>query len=129
MWLLAVVAICCNLLHSTVAQPFPPIVNITGLGSVQGSIGYTAWTNRTIYQFQGIHFAEAPTGALRFQVNSSSMVGIVNIEDLPLEASGEARRVGWNLGRIATRHSLPPNIGRLCQRSGRGLPDGVSLLQ
>uniref|UniRef100_A0A8D8F8D4 Carboxylic ester hydrolase n=1 Tax=Culex pipiens TaxID=7175 RepID=A0A8D8F8D4_CULPI len=67
MWLLAVVAICCNLLHPTVAQPFPSIVNITGLGSVQGSIGYTAWTNRTIYQFQGIPFAEAPTGALRFQ--------------------------------------------------------------
>lgn len=54
-------AISCLGQHST------PIVNIQGLGNVQGSIGHTAWTNRTIYEFQGIPYGQAPVGALRFQ--------------------------------------------------------------
>lgn len=66
MWLI-VAMICWNLLLSSNGQHSTPIVNIQGLGSVQGSIGHTAWTNRTIYQFQGIHYAQAPIGNLRFQ--------------------------------------------------------------
>lgn len=54
-------AISCLGQHST------PIVNIQGLGNVQGSIGHTAWTNRTIYEFQGIPYGQAPVGALRFR--------------------------------------------------------------
>nr|XP_019524887.2 glutactin-like [Aedes albopictus] len=47
-------------------QPLP-IVDIRGLGQVVGSIGQTAWTGRTIYKFQAIHYALAPVGYLRFQ--------------------------------------------------------------
>ncbi|XP_001651649.3 glutactin [Aedes aegypti] len=54
-------AISCFGQHST------PTVNIQGLGSVQGSIGHSAWTNRTIYEFQGIPYGEAPVGTLRFK--------------------------------------------------------------
>lgn len=34
---------------------------------LQGSIGFTAWTNRTIYQFLDVPFAESPSGARRFK--------------------------------------------------------------
>ncbi|XP_055548888.1 glutactin-like [Wyeomyia smithii] len=44
-----------------------PVVNIPELGTVQGSITYTSWTNRTIYQFLAIPYAKSPTGNLRFQ--------------------------------------------------------------
>lgn len=65
--LLIAVAICCILAPSSNAQPTTPIVNIQGLGSVQGTIGYTAWTNRTIYEFHSIPYAQDPSGLLRFQ--------------------------------------------------------------
>lgn len=32
-----------------------------------GSIGYTAWTNRTIFQFLNVPYAESPSGSRRFQ--------------------------------------------------------------
>uniref|UniRef100_A0A1Q3FP68 Carboxylic ester hydrolase n=1 Tax=Culex tarsalis TaxID=7177 RepID=A0A1Q3FP68_CULTA len=66
MWFI-VAAICWNLLLPSNGQHSTPIVNIQGLGSVQGSIGHTTWTNRTIYQFKGIPYAQAPIGNLRFQ--------------------------------------------------------------
>ncbi|XP_055534060.1 glutactin-like [Wyeomyia smithii] len=44
-----------------------PVVTIPELGTVRGSISYSAWTNRMIYSFEGIPFAESPTGNLRFQ--------------------------------------------------------------
>ncbi|XP_053685663.1 glutactin-like [Sabethes cyaneus] len=57
-----------------------PIVNIPELGTVRGSITYSAWTNRTIYQFQAIPFAKSPTGALRFQppVKATSWEGTLD---------------------------------------------------
>ncbi|KAL1391636.1 hypothetical protein pipiens_001061 [Culex pipiens pipiens] len=67
MWLLIVATICWNLPLPSNAQHSTPIVNIQGLGSVQGSIGHTTWTSRTIYQFQGIPYAQSPVGTLRFQ--------------------------------------------------------------
>ena len=54
-------------LISCFGQQSGPIVNIQGLGGVLGSIGYTAWTNRTIYEFHGIPYGQAPVGALRFK--------------------------------------------------------------
>lgn len=58
---------------SCLAQHSTPIVNIQGLGNVQGTIGYTAWTNRTIYEFQAIPYGQAPVGALRF--NAPQKIG------------------------------------------------------
>ncbi|XP_029731024.2 glutactin-like [Aedes albopictus] len=52
---------------SCFGQQSGPIVNIQGLGGVLGSVGYTAWTNRTIYEFHGIPYGQAPVGALRFK--------------------------------------------------------------
>lgn len=54
-------------LISCFGQQSGPIVNIQGLGGVLGSVGYTAWTNRTIYEFHGIPYGQAPVGALRFK--------------------------------------------------------------
>lgn len=66
---LIAVSICLGLLlpSSSFALDLTPIVNIQGVGSVQGSINYTAWTNRTINQFMGIPYAQSPVGTLRFQ--------------------------------------------------------------
>ncbi|XP_062558312.1 glutactin-like [Armigeres subalbatus] len=44
-----------------------PVVNITGLGLVCGSTGRTAWTEKDVYKFQGIHYGVAPVGNLRFK--------------------------------------------------------------
>lgn len=54
------------------SQNPPPVVEIQGLGTVQGSVGYTAWTNRTIYEFHAIRYAQSPIGSLRFQVEMYS---------------------------------------------------------
>lgn len=43
------------------------IVNLPNYGQLQGSIGYTAWTNRTIFQFLNVPYAESPSGLRRFQ--------------------------------------------------------------
>lgn len=44
------------------------IVNVPELGSLRGSIGKSAWSQKYIYQFRGIHFAESPSGQRRFKV-------------------------------------------------------------
>ncbi|XP_055626036.1 glutactin-like isoform X2 [Toxorhynchites rutilus septentrionalis] len=44
-----------------------PVVKIQDLLFIQGTIGYTAWTNRTIYEFHAIPYAQTPVGSLRFQ--------------------------------------------------------------
>ena len=53
--------------HSDVASE-TPLVRIPELGEVKGSSAVTAWTQRKFYQFQGIRYAEPPTGKLRFKV-------------------------------------------------------------
>ncbi|XP_053685665.1 glutactin-like [Sabethes cyaneus] len=57
-----------------------PIVTIPELGTVRGSTSYSAWTNRTIYEFQAIPFAKSPTGDLRFQppVKATSWEGTLD---------------------------------------------------
>lgn len=34
---------------------------------MQGSIGYTAWTNQTIFEFRDVPYAESPSGWQRFK--------------------------------------------------------------
>lgn len=36
-------------------------------GQLHGSIGHTAWTNRTIFQFLNVPYAESPSGSRRFK--------------------------------------------------------------
>uniref|UniRef100_A0A182QVZ9 Carboxylic ester hydrolase n=1 Tax=Anopheles farauti TaxID=69004 RepID=A0A182QVZ9_9DIPT len=57
------------LLHSgrVSSQQNSPIVVIDGLGTVQGTRGRTAWTDREIYKFYNIRYAEAPIGQQRFR--------------------------------------------------------------
>lgn len=47
-----------------------PVVELPGLGRLRGSTTQSAWTNRRIYQFLGVKYAEAPIGELRFKVFS-----------------------------------------------------------
>uniref|UniRef100_A0A182S669 carboxylesterase n=1 Tax=Anopheles maculatus TaxID=74869 RepID=A0A182S669_9DIPT len=49
------------------SQQNSPIVVIDGLGTVQGTRGRTAWTDREIYKFYNIRYAEAPIGQQRFR--------------------------------------------------------------
>lgn len=44
-------------------------VYIEGLGSLLGTVASTEWTDRPIYQFQGIPYATPPLGPLRFKVS------------------------------------------------------------
>ncbi|XP_050090637.1 glutactin-like isoform X2 [Anopheles aquasalis] len=57
-----------------------PLVAIEGLGLVQGSIGYSAWTARPFNQFFNIKYAVAPIGPLRFlaPVRVSPWPGVMN---------------------------------------------------
>lgn len=43
------------------------VVKLPKYGILQGSIGFTAWTNRTIYQFLNVPYAESPSGNRRFK--------------------------------------------------------------
>lgn len=45
-----------------------PIVFVTNLGWLKGTIAHTKWTNQTYYQFLGVPYAEAPSGSRRFKV-------------------------------------------------------------
>lgn len=44
------------------------IVNLPQYGLIQGSIGFSAWTERTIFQFLNVPYAESPSGNRRFKV-------------------------------------------------------------
>ncbi|XP_058827003.1 glutactin-like [Topomyia yanbarensis] len=50
------------------------------MGTVQGSYASSAWTNRTIFQFQGIPYAKSPTAQLRFQppIKTTSWLGTLD---------------------------------------------------
>lgn len=43
------------------------VVNLLKYGMLEGSIGFTAWTNRTIFQFLDVPYAESPSGPRRFK--------------------------------------------------------------
>uniref|UniRef100_A0A182MF02 Carboxylic ester hydrolase n=1 Tax=Anopheles culicifacies TaxID=139723 RepID=A0A182MF02_9DIPT len=49
------------------AETSSPIVNLTDLGALRGSIGSSAWTGRKFYQFLGVHYAQTTAGKNRFQ--------------------------------------------------------------
>ncbi|XP_050079655.1 uncharacterized protein LOC126567478 [Anopheles maculipalpis] len=49
------------------SQQSSPLVVIDGLGTVQGTRGRTAWSDREIYKFYNIRYAEAPIGQQRFR--------------------------------------------------------------
>ncbi|CAH1389389.1 unnamed protein product [Nezara viridula] len=55
-------------------------VRIPGLGDLLWSTNTTLWTNRTIYQFQGIPFAKPPLGERRFKAPEPAepWTGILN---------------------------------------------------
>lgn len=44
------------------------VVTLPKYGTLQGSIAFSAWTNRVIYQFLGVKYAESPSEARRFKV-------------------------------------------------------------
>ncbi|XP_071452928.1 neuroligin-4, Y-linked-like [Hetaerina americana] len=44
-----------------------PIVNITGMGAVEGRTGLSYMQRRKYYSFLGIRYAKSPSGPLRFQ--------------------------------------------------------------
>lgn len=46
-----------------------PIVNIPGLGSVEGGVKLTPRTKKQFYQFLGVKYAESPSGERRFKVS------------------------------------------------------------
>lgn len=53
-----------------------PIVN-TPSGRLKGSLLYS-WTNKRIYSFRGVPFAEPPVGNLRFKVEYSHEIIVKN---------------------------------------------------
>jgi len=44
------------------------IIELPKLGSIQGKVVETAWTNREVLQFVDLRYAEPPTGQYRFKV-------------------------------------------------------------
>lgn len=44
------------------------VVQVPDLGSIQGIETKTIWSKRTIHEFRGIRYAEAPIGDKRFKV-------------------------------------------------------------
>lgn len=61
-----------------------PNVNLPKYGQLQGSIGYSAWTNRTIFQFLNVPYAESPSGPRRFEapVPVEPWTGVRNAQTL-----------------------------------------------
>lgn len=59
------------------------IVKLPNYGVLKGSLGATKWTNRTIYQFLGVKYAESPNGNRRFKapVPVRSWRGVRNVEN------------------------------------------------
>uniref|UniRef100_A0A182Q5Q7 Carboxylic ester hydrolase n=1 Tax=Anopheles farauti TaxID=69004 RepID=A0A182Q5Q7_9DIPT len=82
-----------------------PIVNLTDLGALRGSTSTSVWTERTIYQFLGVHYAQSTTGENRFQ---------------------PPKKVApWKGIKDATRHGMPcPQLKLLSTFSGKAFaPD------
>lgn len=44
------------------------LFNLKPLGSILGTVSYSTWTERPIYQFQGVPYALPPSGDLRFKL-------------------------------------------------------------
>lgn len=51
-----------------------PIVRLPQLGLLRGSTTTTKWTKRSVYQFLGVPYGEAPSGKRRFKVNKTEKV-------------------------------------------------------
>lgn len=54
--------------RANVALKQQAVVTLPKYGTLQGSIALSAWTNRIIYRFLGVKYAESPSGARRFKV-------------------------------------------------------------
>lgn len=49
-------------------SPVTPIVNLPGLGDIQGSIKKSGFTQQSVLTFLGVKYAENPSGERRFKV-------------------------------------------------------------
>lgn len=50
------------------------IVTMPNIGTFQYSSTTSAWSSQTIFQFQGVRYAESPIGDRRFKVAASTTV-------------------------------------------------------
>ncbi|XP_054284421.1 glutactin-like [Macrosteles quadrilineatus] len=77
---LLLVALSCTLVVPWTSASEGVQVTVGGLGEVLGSTSSSAWTSRTIYQFQGIPYAESPSKENRFKlpIPSGGWSGVLN---------------------------------------------------
>ena len=87
--LLVLVILFCNISNLVIVQAYDEeldtIVTIPKLGSIQGKILETAWSNREVLQFVDVKYAEPPTGEHRFKVDLCNAVALLQSKRLGKE--------------------------------------------
>ncbi|XP_050067730.1 glutactin-like [Anopheles maculipalpis] len=88
------------------AENSSPIVNLAGLGALQGSTGKSAWTGREFSQFLGVQYAQSTGGQNRFK---------------------PPKKVApWQGIKDATRHGMPcPQMKLISQFTGKAFVGDV----